>query len=313
MRGVSVVGRNVVWASGTSGTVLRTIDGGKTWRSGSVPGASDLDFRDVQAFDERTAYILSSGPGEKSRIYKTNDGGAHWNLQFTNPDPKGFFDALAFWDAKNGLALGDPVAGEFVIFSTADGGAHWSRQHTPPALAGEGAFAASGTCLVVLGKKEAWFGTGGPGAARVFHSQERGRTWAVAAAPLRNDGPGAGIFSLAFSDALHGIAVGGDYNKPGESVRNIAMTADGGRTWTAPAGNPPAGFRSAVAYFSDRRIWIALGTSGSDVSRDGGKTWKHFDDAAYNAIGGSFSTNAWAVGPKGALARLAGVGERRHT
>jgi photosystem II stability/assembly factor-like uncharacterized protein len=175
LRGVSAVSDRVVWASGSAGTYLTTTDGGAAWRAATVPGAEDLDFRDVHAVDARTAYLLSSGPGEKSRIYKTTDASLHWTLQFTNPDSKGFFDAIAFWDARHGIVLGDPVNEEFVTLTTADGGEHWVRQHTPPALPNEGAFAASGTCLIVLGQQEAWFATGGPGGARVFHSQDGGR------------------------------------------------------------------------------------------------------------------------------------------
>jgi photosystem II stability/assembly factor-like uncharacterized protein len=304
MRGVSVVSAKVVWASGTNGTYLQTTDGGVTWRIAVVPGAEELDFRGVQAVDERTAYLLSSGPGGKSRIYKTSDAGAHWDLQFTNPDPSGFWDAIASWDAKHGIVLGDPVDGKFVILVADDGGAHWQRKVTPPALPNEGAFAASGTCLIIRGDHEAWFGTGGPGAARVFHSTDGGATWNVSTTPIRNDGASAGIFSIAFSDEKHGVAVGGDYAKPADAAHNVAVTSDGGRTWVEPTGPHPNGFRSAVAYVVDRKMWIATGTSGSDVSYDNGKSWKRFDEHAYNAISFLSSKTGWAVGPKGALAEF---------
>ena len=302
-RGVSAVSAKVVWVSGTGGTYVVTTDGGSTWRTAVVPGAQQLDFRDVHGVDERTAYLLSSGPGDKSRIYKTVDGGAHWTLQFTNPDPKGFFDAIAFWDARHGIALGDPVDGNFVILSTDDGGENWERQPGPAALQNEGAFAASGTCLVTMGRREAWFASGGPGAARVFHTKDSGQTWTVSPTPMRNDTAGAGIFSLAFSDAMHGIAVGGDYNKPSDNAGNAAVTSDGGKTWTDREGAHPAGYRSAVAFVPDGKMWIAVGMSGSDVSFDHGNSWKTFDAGAYNAV--SFAGGAgWAVGPNGRLAEF---------
>ncbi len=304
LRGLSAPSANVVWASGTNGTYLTTSDRGKTWRSDTVPGAEQLDFRDIHALDARTATLLSSGPGDKSRIYKTTDSGRHWTLQFTNPDALGFFDAIAFWDARHGIVLGDPVAGEFTIFTTDDAGETWQRRHTPPSLAKEGAFAASGTCLIVTGRNDVWFATGGPGGARVFHSSNRGRTWTVAATPIRNDAATAGIFSLAFRDSRHGIAVGGDYSKPADSTRNIAVTSDGGRTWTEPRGAHPSGYRSAVAFVPRMRAWIAVGTSGSDLSRDDGATWKSFDAGAYNAIAVAPNGSVWAVGPQGRLAEL---------
>lgn len=300
-RGVSAVSSTVVWASGSKGTYLRTTDGGAHWRVATVAGAADLDFR---AIDERTAYLLSIGSGEKSRIYKTADAGEHWNLIYTNPDPKGFFDALAFWDAAHAIVLGDPVDGHFVILTTSDSGETWQRRKTPAAVPNEGAFAASNTCLLVRGTREVWFGTGGPAGARVFHSADGGQTWSVVKTPIRNDGLSAGIFSLAFSDVRRGIAAGGDYNQTTDTTGNIAITADGGKTWTAPAGTPPNGFRSAVEYLADRKMWIATGTSGSDVSRDDGKTWRQFDTGNYNALSLISSEAGWAVGPKGALARF---------
>ena len=307
LRGVSALNAKVVWASGTGGACLRTIDGGATWQAAKVPGAESLDFRGVRALDERTVYLLSSGSGDKSRIYKTTDGGAHWMLLLTNSDPKGFWDAIAFWDAQHGIVVGDPLDGYAEILTTQDGGQHWTRQLTPDglpnALPNEGSFAASNTCLTLLGKREAWFATGGPGAARVFHSTDVGRTWTVAATPIRNDSASAGIFSLAFAGARHGIAVGGDYSKDREDRQNLAITDDGGKTWKAPAAGPK-GFRSAVAYLPGTRMWVVTGTSGSDVSTDGGNTWRLFDSGSYNAMSFVPGDEGWAVGGRGRIARF---------
>jgi photosystem II stability/assembly factor-like uncharacterized protein len=248
---------------------------------------------------------MSAGPGEKSRIYKTTDGGATWRIAQPNLDPKGFWDAMAFWDESHGIVVGDPVDGRFTILTTADGGATWQKQRGAASRGEEGAFAASNTCLVVRGSREAWFASGGSGGARVFHSTDGGRGWDASPTPIRNDGASMGVFSLAFS-GTRGVAVGGDYNQPPDATRNIAISTDSGKTWralaTAPAGGP-AGFRSAVAYVGDLKLWIAVGTSGSDSSSDGGETWKQFDKAAYNAM--SFAGDSgWAVGPQGAIGRF---------
>lgn len=298
LRGVSAVNAKVIWASGTGGTFLRSVDSGASFRAAVVPGAEQLDFRGIRALDERTAYLMSSGDGDKSRIYKTVDGGAHWALQFTNRDAKGFFDAIAFWDGLHGVVLGDPVDGRFAVLVTSDGGEHWVRTPGPPALAKEGAFAASNSSLVVMGDREVWFGSGGSGAARVFHSKDAGMSWTIAATPIRYDSASAGIFSLAFSDARHGVAVGGDYSKPGEESHNIAVTNDGGRSWVEPPGHP-SGYRSSVAFWDQAGVWITTGPSGSDISTDGGATWKQFDGGAYNAL-----SVGWAVGPKGSVAQF---------
>src|SRR6186713_508921 len=126
LRGLSVVNEKVVWASGTGGTVIRTVDGGKTWNVIVVPGAEKLDFRDIEAFSAKTAYILSIGNGESSRIYKTTDGGRTWVLQFKNTNEKAFFDAIACWADENCIAVSDPVDGKY-IFIRNYGGNTWEQ------------------------------------------------------------------------------------------------------------------------------------------------------------------------------------------
>jgi photosystem II stability/assembly factor-like uncharacterized protein len=200
-RGLCAVSERVAWVSGTRGTFARTTNGGKTWSVGTVPGAAKLDFRDVEAFGATKAYLLSIGAGESSRIYKTGDGGRTWILQFKNADLAAFFDAMAFWDDSHGVAFGDPVNGQFQLIATDDGGANWKRLaaiNLPPALPNEGAFAASGTCLVTQGQQDVWFSTGGAKTARIFHSIDRGRYWTVADTPVLAGTESAGIFSIAF-------------------------------------------------------------------------------------------------------------------
>jgi photosystem II stability/assembly factor-like uncharacterized protein len=298
LRGLCVVSPQVVWASGTKGTFLTTTDGGQHWRAAFVPGAEALDFRDVEALDANTAYLLASGEGANSRVYKTSDAGGHWELLLTNPDAKGFFDSLAFWDKSHAILVGDPVDGHFVIFTSADAGKTWQRRQTPPALEGEGAFAASGTSIVTQGAKNAWFATGGPAGARVFRTRDGGRTWSVAKTPLGGTKT-AGIYSLAFADRKHGIAVGGDYQNAKAINGAIALTLDGGKTWHSPAAKPQLSYRSGVAALGDK-VFIAVGTEGSDISRDGGETWKHFSDINLNAVAGR-GGEVWAVGPKGGI------------
>ncbi len=311
LRGVSAVSPEVAWASGNGGTCLRTVDGGATWKAVATPGDGRLDFRDVHAVDDRTAYLLSIGEGELSRIDKTTDGGATWSLSFPNPDPKGFLDAIAFFDPDHGLALGDPVDGRYVILATDDGGKTWSKigpEGMPPALPGEGAFAASGTCLTVIpGGREAWFATGGGARSRVFRSADRGRTWDVADCPIRAGSASAGIFGLAFRDARHGVAVGGDYKKPDEAGDFIATTDDGGATWSPAERSPRSGFRSAVAYLAgvDGPGLMTVGPSGWDRSTDGGRTWPESGEGGYHAQGFDPTGKAgWAVGEGGRIARF---------
>jgi len=308
LRGVSALSTRDAWASGASGTVLHTRDGGSTWERVTIPDSAGLDFRDVDAIDETTAYVLSIGPGPASRIYKTTDWGATWALQFSNEDPKGFFDAMAFWDTNHGLVMGDSIDGRFDILRTLDGGKTWSRipaTSLPAALPNEGAFAGSGTNVAVLPGGSAWIGTGAGPRCRVLHTTDYGATWTVAETPVAASAS-AGIFSIAFRDAQHGLTVGGDYRKESEAVANAAASTDGGRTWAPVTGL--SGFRSVVAAVPfSTGAWIAVGPSGADASDDDGKTWTNISTAGYHAF--SFARergnhSGWAVGENGRIARL---------
>jgi photosystem II stability/assembly factor-like uncharacterized protein len=306
LRGVSAVNERVAWASGANSTVLRTSDGGNTWQKLTVT-SDPLDFRDIDAIDEKTAYVLSIGNGPASRIYKTTDAGATWTLQFKNEEPKAFLDAMTFWDANHGIVFGDSIDGKLDILTTENGGRTWSRLPTnslPPALANEGAFAASGTNIAVFGKTHAWIGTGAGSKARVLRTTDRGRNWQVSETPLAA-GQSAGIFSIAFRDAEHGVVVGGDYTKEKEAVNNLAYTKDGGATWSMAQGL--TGFRSVVAYVPGQKTptLIAIGPAGGDYSTDDGATWKPIEGPGFDTF--SFVKNksvGWGAGAKGSLGQL---------
>jgi photosystem II stability/assembly factor-like uncharacterized protein len=309
LRGLSVVNEKVVWASGTGGTVTRTIDGGKTWKVMTVPGAEKLDFRDIEAFDANTAYILSIGNGENSRIYKTTDGGQNWQLQFKNSNPKAFFDAMACWDREHCIAMSDPVDGKFPLISSKDGGANWQPMDTskmPRAKEGEAAFAASGTCLITQGTTNAFLVTGGS-EARVFRSTDRGLSWTVADTPIVHGTSGSGIFSIAMFDHNNGVIVGGNYEKPSEKSGTIATTTDGGKTWKQD--KELGGYRSGVTYIDDNTL-LAAGTNGADVRMKikplSASNSGDVHNLNLNAIGSKGKNSIWAVGPAGAVFRFLG-------
>jgi len=310
LRGLSVVDQNIIWASGTGGTVLRTVDGGKNWSVIKVPDAEKLDFRDIEAFDADTAYILSIGEGENSRIYKTVDGGTSWKLQFKNTNPKAFFDALAFWDKTHGMAMSDPVDGMFLLIETKDGET-WGNSRgliaddkgkEATAAEGEAAFAASGTCLITEGKNNILLVSGGS-RARVFRSYNRGDDWTVSETPITKGTAGSGIFSIAMRDARNGVIVGGNYEKPNDITNNLAFTNDYGKTWNLSKGLN--GYRSSVSYI-DKKTIIAVGASGSDLSTDGGKNWKNLDKENYNSVLAKGKKAIWAVGANGLVAKFVG-------
>jgi photosystem II stability/assembly factor-like uncharacterized protein len=300
LRGVSAVSDRVAWTSGARGTVLRTVDAGRTWQKLSVPGAELLDFRDVDAFSDRVAYVLSIGRGESSRIYKTIDGGSHWDLQVANADPNVFLDAMAFRDDRRGVAFSDSVEGRFVILTTSNG-RDWERvpaDRLPPAMPSEGAFAASGTNIALVGAR-IWIGTT---AGRVLRSIDDGQTWTVTAAGIAT-GQSAGIFSIAFRDPLHGVVVGGDYRQESAAIDNAAWTSDGGATWTVDRDRGLSGFRSVVAFVGPRSL-MAIGPTGADWSDDEGRTWTAVESAGFDTFSALRNGRVgWASGAGGRLSR----------
>ncbi|MFD5518020.1 oxidoreductase [Streptomyces sp. NPDC127066] len=307
LRGLSAVSRDTAWVAGSKGTVLRTTDGGALWRNVSPPGAADLEFRDIEAFDARRAVVLAIGEGEASRVYRTEDGGATWTESFRNTDAKAFYDCLTFLDRRHGLAVSDPVDGRFRILSTGDGGRSWKvlpGDGMPAALDGEAGFAASGQCLVGSGPRDVWLATGGGARARVLHSADRGLTWTAADTPVPAGDPARGVFALAFRDRVHGLAVGGDYRADQASPRAAALTPDGGRGWTT-ADRPPPAYRSGVTWLPrSRTAALAVGPTGTDLTTDGGRTWRTLDTGSYDTVDCTPDLGCWASGEKGRVARL---------
>ncbi len=293
----------VVWASGSNGLILKSIDEGKTWKRLHVTGGDALDFRGIVAFNENTAYVMSSGEGERSRIYKTIDGGMIWTLQYKDTRKELFLDALKCVSEKECVALGDPIGGKFLLLRTKDG-EHWiplPAENMPKALPGEGAFAASNSSLLLTGE-DIFFGTGGP-AARVFRSADSGRTWTVSETPVAHGNASSGIFSIARWRGRDRdvVVVGGDYQAPGRAFAVAAHSLDDGQTWQL-SKQEPGGFRSGVA--STGLSIYAIGPNGEDISLDEGIRWKHTDPLNLNAVVLLDVFNGWAVGPNGTIARF---------
>lgn len=309
LQAVSPVTDQIVWASGTGGTYVKTTDGGDHWRAGVVPGADSLEFRDVAAMDSMNAWLLAAGPGPASRIYRTNDGGATWAQQFVNTDSAAFFDCFAFWDASHGIAVSDGVRGHFPILVTDDGGTHWTLRPTgesPAADSGEGAFAASGTCIVTGPGGRAWIGTGASptGGGRVVATTDFGKTWASQQTPIQHGTTTTGIGSLAYRDATHAFAGGGDINPRAPQTVRVARTDDGGKTWVPIT---PPGFAGGVyglAAVPGTEGLVAVGPGGAAYSPDGRTVWLPLDSVSYWSAGFASAHAGWMVGPKGRIARI---------
>jgi photosystem II stability/assembly factor-like uncharacterized protein len=334
LRGIDNAGKGIAWASGTEGTVLRTINDGKDWqRCATPPNAEHLDFRGIQALDASTAIVMSSGKGPLSRLYKTTDACKTWTLLFTNPDPDGFWDAIQFSDRSSAYILGDPVNGSMTVLYSHDGGANWTRNRMDGLAVSSGtdAFAASNSGLMI---DEPLFVTAfvAGGSQPLFfwrpvelaikpYTWKSSLYWSKIDIPLAK-GETAGAFSIAHAqdfDILGSrraelftrmVIVGGDFQKPEQSSGTAAFTIDAGQTWLA-AHTPPHGYRSAVAYDSKTKTWITVGPNGTDISTDDGRNWRalhpnrsHNDeppdaDQHWNALSLPF-----VVGPHGRIGKL---------
>ncbi len=319
---VSPVNSRVVWASGRGGTFVVTTDGGQTWRTGVVAGAETLQFRDVQGVSDDVAYLLSIGNGTDSRIYKTTDGGDTWTLQFQNHDNAAFYDCFAFWTPRRGIAQSDSVNGRFPVIRTTDG-ATWQDigNNLPPALNGESSFASSGTCVAAQGKDNAWIVTGGASPSRVLATQNGGDTWNAYNSPLRGS-PSAGIFSVAFRDAWHGIIGGGDLDPLAPPFPQTATSSDGGKTWTITNQQPNIGTVFGLSYAGEvgkgrgpegedhdeanaNQTVVVTGPGGSAWTPDEGNTWFTLPGVTgYWAVAFGSPKSGWLVGTQGRILRV---------
>lgn len=302
-RGLSAVSDQVAWASGSAGTVIRTIDGGKTWEDVSVPETDTLQYRDIEAFDANTAIVLSAGL--PAVIYKTIDSGQSWQQKHFSMAEGTFYDAMDFWNENEGIAFGDAIDGRLLILRTSDGGETWQElpfEKRPQAIDGQGGFAASGTCLRTFGDSHVWIGLGGLESS-VHYSTDKGETWQKSVAPLDYN-EAAGIFSFQFKDELNGLAVGGDYRGDSfTSKRNIAYTSDGGATWeNVMSGMEPNGYRSAVDFFDE--FVLVVGRQSADFYREGDTSYTPMEGAYYAVSTSKDGKAVYASGPRGAVAKL---------
>jgi photosystem II stability/assembly factor-like uncharacterized protein len=312
-RSLSAVSALIAWAGCSTGRVFRTTDGGTSWTADTVAGAARLDFRGIKAFDASTAVIASAGAAEQgqARIYRTVDGGKSWSLTWSDTTKGLFLDGIAFWDARHGFTFSDPINGKLVILTTDDGGSHWTRTpaaNIPPVIPHEAAFAASNTQLAVQGSSNAWIASGGGAEARVFRTTDRGRTWRVASTGVPG-GASAGLFGIAFADAMHGLAVGGDYAIARGPSDFALRTSDGGVTWTGAGMARPDGVTQGLALIpaSAPPAFVAVGAHGTAFTRDFGATWIYGDTLTVWGVGFANANIGWTAGPRGRVEKFTAV------
>ncbi len=283
LRGVSVVSDQVAWVSGSNGAVGKTTNGGATWEWVNPKGFEKLDFRDIEAFDAENAIVINAG--SPAYILKTENGGASWRQMYVNRDSAVFLDGMDFWDRQTGIIFGDPMKNKLQILKTVNGGLSWqdiSGNIKQEVKLGEAGFAASGSGIKTLDRGKVWIATGGS-ASNIYYSKNYGKDWKKYSCPIIQGSNSTGVFSIDFLEGNNGLVVGGDYLNDKESTNNVLLTKNGGKRWNKPV-LPVLGYRSSVVYFN-KNVCFAAGSSGVDVSEDGGLTWRQISEANINAIG----------------------------
>lgn len=298
-RGLSVVNDQVLWVSGSAGTVGRSIDGGAHVEWMTVAGFEKKDFRDIAAFDDQTAIIM--GIAEPAVILKTTNAGKTWRTVFTDSTKGMFLDAMDFYDSKKGAVIGDPINGKFFLAITKDQGETWSindpliSKHDLTAADGEAFFASSGTNLVHRGK-ELVFATGGK-KSRLFFEY---KIWEL---PLLQGRESTGANSLAIDSKGNGLLVGGDFSKDSIRTGNTVLFDKGGNNIRVPQTNPQ-GYKSCVIFLTKSTL-VACGTSGVDLSYDGGLNWVNISKESFHVVQKAAKGNAvFLAGGNGKLAKL---------
>lgn len=309
---VSPVNPQIVWAAGGGGTFTLTTDGGQTWHAGVVPGAEALQFRDIQAFSAKVAYLQSVGNNATDfRIYKTVDGGATWTMQFQNQNPLAFYDCFSFWTPNKGISHSDSANGVFPDLRTTDG-ATWQdiSVQMPTPLPGEFSFASSGTCVATQGGQNAWIVTGGASVARVLATRDGGDVWNAYDTPLVSN-PSAGAFTVAFRDPWHGIVGGGDLDPGDPDNARTAISSDGGVTWALTSPPPVTGAIFGLAYVGSdragngRSVVITADRGGAAWTPDEGNTWFTLPGVSgYWAVSFASPKAGWLVGRGGNIIKI---------
>ncbi|KAL5114457.1 hypothetical protein ACEQ8H_007654 [Pleosporales sp. CAS-2024a] len=141
------------------------------------------------------------------------------------------------------------------------------------------------------------------GKFRLIETLDGGASWQMVD-PAGIPAALTGEAGFAASSPKHGVAVGGDFENPTGNGDISSWSEDGGATWKA-SDVFPAGYRSGVSWVPGRgKTAIAVVTSGSDYTLDGGRTWKNFDNRTFDAVECVGKNVCWASGSQGRVTKL---------
>jgi photosystem II stability/assembly factor-like uncharacterized protein len=288
-RGLSVVDDSVGWVSGSKGWVGITKNGGKNWSFRQVKGFEQCDFRSLYAFNAQHAVIANAG--SPAYILFTSDGGTTWQKVYENDDTLAFIDGIDFWDSENGAVYGDPIGLHMLLLNTHDGGKTWTehpREECPLMSPGEASFAASGTCIKCMGRRNLVVATGGK-VSRLLVSKNSGKSWKAISTPILQGAASTGIFTFLPLGKKRWVIAGGDYLHDSLCTANLFFTLNAGKSWEAPA-TTTRGYRECLAGIDEIEgskkkkrgckvnTLFAVGPEGIDISYDAGNKWAPFSD-----------------------------------
>lgn len=299
LRGLSIPSENVIWASGSKGSVTKSVNGGASFSWIQVKGHEQRDFRSIHAWNDQEAIIVAIA--SPAYILKTIDGGASWNIVYENTDTAMFLDAIHFKDNNNGLVVGDPINKQIFLLSTQDKGATWQQvpanYFMDSIIEGE-AFFASSSSNIAQSKNQQFLITGGM-ASRLWIN---GKAQKI---PIVQGKVSTGANSIAISpNGNHILIVGGDFANDTSRHLNIVGLSSfltpntelkhystKKTTWTINNKiTSPNGYKSSVAYLTNNLV-ITCGTSGIDISKNNGKYWNKISGESFHVVKKQLNTN----------------------
>ncbi len=306
IRGLSVVDDATIWCSGNNGSVARSIDGGKTFTWQTIKGYEKLDFRDIEAFDANTAIVM--GIAEPAIILKTKDGGQSWQKVFEDTTKGMFLDAMDFDEKGFGVVIGDPINNKIFIASTSNNGDSWTKVSNDELLEmmniqiGEAFFASSGTNVKLISSDSSLTSlmvTGGKKSR--FVDMKFFENLIDLSLNQGKESTGANSIDVFENKA---VIVGGDFANDKDTTGNCVLVSLNKEPEFTKPQTPPHGYRSCVVYINKNTL-VTCGTSGVDISYDGGKNWQLISTKSFHVVQKSKKGKAiYLAGSSGKIARL---------
>jgi hypothetical protein len=274
LRGLSAVNDQIIWVSGSGGSVGISTDGGANWKWIQVPRYEKTDFRDIEAFSDLEAVIM--GITEPAVILRTTDGGKSWVTSWEDSAKTVFLDAMDF-SGVEAILIGDPEKGKIFFARSYDQGMSWIKSSSgfEATTNGESFFAASGSNIRFVPGKGFALVSGGK-KSRLYYS-------AGSFTLLLNQGEqttGANSIAINPANPNQAYIVGGDFAHDTARYGN-SLRIQFHPFLQSPPLTPPHGYRSCVEYLNDT-LMICCGTTGVDFSSDGGINWKLISEKSFH-------------------------------